>query len=246
MKRQLLRILPLLAGVALMVLTVQLGNWQQRRAAEKEVLQARIDVLLQAPARPLRADAATLEEWQPVKLSGVWLKDATRLIDNRTHQGQAGYHVLTPLLLSDGSGAVLVNRGWVAVGDRRQLPQVPTPAGEQQLEGVLRLPERAPFMLAADSGGAAAPVWQQVDPGRHAALVAPALLAAWVLQQRSPAADGLVRDWPQPAAGIDRHHAYAFQWYALAGLAGCLSAWSAWRLITRRSDDDRSTRLARG
>ncbi|MCK9261025.1 MAG: SURF1 family protein [Azoarcus sp.] len=245
MKRQLLRIVPLLAGVALMVLTVQLGNWQQRRAAEKEALQARIDAMQQAPAQPLRADAAQVEEWQVVKLSGVWLKDATRLIDNRTHQGQAGYHVLTPLLLSDGSGAVLVNRGWIAAGDRRHLPGVPAPAGEQQLEGVIRLPELAPFMLAAESA-AVEQVWQHIDLTRHAALVAPALLAGWVLQQRSPAADGLVRDWPQPAAGIDRHRGYAFQWYALAALAGCLSAWYAWRLITRRSDDDRSTRLARG
>ena len=131
MKARLLRILPLLAGVALMVLTVQLGNWQQGRAAEKEAIQARIDVLMQTPAQPMRADAAQADEWQPLRLTGVWLTAATRLIDNRTHQGQAGYHVLTPLLLNDGSGAVLVNRGWVAAGDRRHLPVVPEPAGRE-------------------------------------------------------------------------------------------------------------------
>ena len=114
MKARLLRILPLLAGVALMVLTVQLGNWQQGRAAEKEAIQARIDVLMQTPAQPMRADAAQADEWQPLRLTGVWLTAATRLIDNRTHQGQAGYHVLTPALLNDGSGAVLVKRGWAA------------------------------------------------------------------------------------------------------------------------------------
>ena len=245
MKARLLRILPLLAGVALMVLTVQLGNWQQGRAAEKEAIQARIDVLMQTPAQPMRADAAQADEWQPLRLTGVWLTAATRLIDNRTHQGQAGYHVLTPLLLNDGSGAVLVNRGWVAAGDRRHLPVVPEPAGEQTLEGVLRLPEQAPFTLAAD-GADDLPVWQHIDTTRHAALVAPAGLAGWVLQQSSPAADGLLRDWPQPAAGVDRHRGYAFQWYALAALAGCLSAWYGRYLMTRRTHDDRSTRLARG
>lgn len=245
MKARLLRILPLLAGVALMVLTVQLGNWQQRRAAEKERIQARIDVLMQAPAQALRADAARPEEWRPLQLKGVWLPAATRLIDNRTHHGQAGYHVLTPLLLDDGSGAVLVNRGWVAAGDRRQLPVVPTPVGEQRIEGLLRLPEQAPFTLGV-AGADELPVWQHIDTTRHAALVAPAYLAGWVVQQNSPAADGLLRDWPQPAAGVDRHRGYAFQWYALAALAGGLSAWYASHLMKRRTHDDRSTRLARG
>ena len=83
MKARLLRILPLLAGVALMVLTVQLGNWQQGRAAEKEAIQARIDVLMQTPAQPMRADAAQAEERRPLRLTGVWLTAATRLIDNR-------------------------------------------------------------------------------------------------------------------------------------------------------------------
>jgi surfeit locus 1 family protein len=30
---------------------------------------------------------------------------------------------------------------------------------------------------------------------------------------------GLVRDWPQPSTGIERHQGYAFQWYALALMA---------------------------
>lgn len=240
-----LRILPLVVGVLIVVLTVQLGNWQQRRAAEKEALQGRIERMMQAPAQALRADAVA-PAWQRVRLSGVWMDAATRLIDNRTHGGQAGYHVLTPLMLADGSGAVLVNRGWVAAGDRRQLPRVPAPVGEQQLEGVLREPETSPFMLAPASESNTLRVWQHIDTVLHAELLAPVPLAPWVLQQTSVAADGLLRDWPPPAAGVDRHRAYAFQWYALACLAAGLSAWHGWRLLTRRSHDDRQARLARG
>lgn len=243
---RLMRYLPLLAGLLLTVSMVELGNWQQRRAAEKREIQAAIEHLAASPARTLRADADRVKEWQPVHLSGVWLDAATRLIDNRTHSGQAGYHVVTPLVLEDGSGAVLVNRGWVAAGDRRQLPTIVAAEGLQDIEGVLRIPEVAPFMLASDNAGELAPVWQYTDTARFTHLLAPAHVAGWMLQQTSSATDGLVRDWPLPSAGIDRHRAYAFQWYALACLAGGLSAWYGRRLMTRRSNDDRQTTLARG
>ena len=37
--------------------------------------------------------------------------------------------------------------------------------------------------------------------------------------KRSPAPDGLLRSWPRPDAGIEKHESYALQWYSLAGLA---------------------------
>ncbi len=42
-----------------------------------------------------------------------------------------------------------------------------------------------------------------------------------VRESDSAKKDGLVRNWPSPTNGIDRHYAYAFQWFALA-LAGFL------------------------
>jgi cytochrome oxidase assembly protein ShyY1 len=43
-------------------------------------------------------------------------------------------------------------------------------------------------------------------------------LQPFVLEQVSP--DGsegvLLRDWPKPDLGVDKHRGYAFQWYALA------------------------------
>lgn len=50
--------------------------------------------------------------------------------------------------------------------------------------------------------------------------------------QDRKAEDGLVRDWAEPSAGIDKHKAYAFQWFSLAFLAAALAlglAWRAWR-----------------
>ena len=44
--------------------------------------------------------------------------------------------------------------------------------------------------------------------------------------------DGLVRDWPDPGSGVEKHLGYAFQWYALAVLAAGL--WARFVLFGRR------------
>ncbi len=253
--------MPIVTGLLLVALTVSLGNWQVRRAQDKIVVQAQIDALTLAAPLAARADAPDLPEWQPLSLAGQWWPDGTILLDNRTHGGRAGYHVLTPLVLADGSGAVLVNRGWIAVGaDRSKLPVVPTADGLQQVQGRLHRVESDAFTLADRSDQAVAGrVWQTLDLQSFRTRVlgsctdAPIVkgsmtcrnLAPWTLLQTSTAGDGLVRDWVTPGAGIDRHRGYAFQWYALASLAAGLTAWYAWRLFSRRNDDDRNARLVR-
>ena len=65
-------------------------------------------------------------------------------------------------------------------------------------------------------------------------------LADYYLQQTSAGHDGLVRDWPAPDAGIDRHRGYAFQWYALAALAAGLTAWYVFNETRRARRDKRN------
>lgn len=254
-------LLPIVAGLLLVALTASLGNWQLRRAHDKLVTQEQIDALALAAPLAARADALDLPEWQPLSLAGQWWPEGGILIDNRTHGGRAGYHVVTPLVLADGSGTVLVNRGWIAVGaDRSKLPLVPTAEGAQRVEGRLHRVESDTFTLAdRPDQVVAGKVWQTLDLQSFRTRVlsscieAPFVqdstscqtLAAWTLLQTSAAGDGLVRDWATPAAGIDRHRGYAFQWYALASLAAGLTAWYAWRLFSRRNDDDRNARLVR-
>jgi surfeit locus 1 family protein len=45
------------------------------------------------------------------------------------------------------------------------------------------------------------------------------------LQQVGPASEGLQRDWPAPALGIDRHYGYAFQWFCLSAVVAILYVW---------------------
>lgn len=208
--------LPLAAGLAIALVTLQLGNWQVRRAAEKTALQVQIDAgAASGTVSPVGRD--DVPEWRTVALRGEWQAAGTIYLDNRVHQGRVGYHVLTPLRLDDGAGVVLVNRGWTrGSADRRDLPRIATPSGRVDVAGTVRRPEAHPFTLADEAGRGQ--VWQYLDLGRYRE-VSGLPVRDWMVQQTSEAPDGLVRDWPRPDAGIERHRGYAFQWYSLAGLS---------------------------
>src|SRR5207247_1812740 len=131
---------------------------------------------------------------------------------NRIRHGRSGFEVVTPLRLA-GGGAVLVNRGWLD-----SVRDVPTPAGQLQLEGVER--KRIPRVLEAapEQGGR---LRQNLDIAQFAAETR-LPLEPRVIEQHSSAADGLLREWPVAQFGAEKSAAYALQWYSLAALAAVL------------------------
>jgi surfeit locus 1 family protein len=207
------------ATIAFCALTVSLGLWQTRRASEKEALQARLERLgaerpLALPARLIAPDDYALRH---VVARGVYADRFTILLDNRVHRGRAGFHVVSPLLITGGNVHVLVNRGWIAAGrTRAELPEAPTPAGEQTVEGLATVPTGRVYELAANT--VEGPVWQNLPLERYRAW-SKLELQPIVIQQTNDAGDGLVREWDRPDAGADRHRGYALQWFALAALA---------------------------
>jgi surfeit locus 1 family protein len=50
------------------------------------------------------------------------------------------------------------------------------------------------------------------------------LLEISVIQQGA-ASEGLLREWPQAATGVEKHYGYAFQWFGLALLIALLYVW---------------------
>jgi surfeit locus 1 family protein len=123
-----------------------------------------------------------------------------------------------PLRIEGSQMHVLVNRGWVAAGSRRDLlPAVTTPSGMQEIAGIAVVPTSRPYELASNSAmnAKAGPVRQNLVIERVAAETRLALQPV-VIQQTSQASDGLVREWPRPDARIDANRAYALQWYAMA------------------------------
>jgi surfeit locus 1 family protein len=166
---------------------------------------------------PAAADWASVR-FRPVVAAGEYAASSQILIDNRVHAGRAGYHVVTPLALADGR-VVLVNRGWVAQGaSRAALPDVPPPFGPVTVEGRIAVPGPGHLDLLPDAVPGV--VWQNLDPARFAAATGVSVLPVVIEQTAAPAPDdGLVRDWPAPDFGIDKHRIYMVQWYAFAALA---------------------------
>jgi surfeit locus 1 family protein len=203
--------------------TASLGAWQLSRAAGKEALQAQIDAQRRLP--PLEADA--LHKGAPlhraVVVRGHWLADHTVFLDNRQMNGKPGFFVLTPLQIEGSAAVVVVQRGWIPrnFGDRAALPRVQTPAGEVEVHGrITGRPPRA-YALGKEAGG---PIRQNLDLDafrRETGLP----LADVVVRQTGGPSEGLERDWPEPATGIDTHYGYAFQWFGLCALIGALFLW---------------------
>lgn len=207
---------PTLAAVAFAVLTFSLGNWQMDRAAYKRSLQARIDAGARYPVLHLGADTVAKAQilYRRVEVEGVFDSQHEILLDNRIHDGVAGYHVLTPLKIPGGNRAVLVNRGWIPVGkNRSDLPYIPAFKARVKIAGLAVDPDTRYFEL-----GSASPqgrVWQNLNFERYAALSGLSL-QPFVLQQSNDSGDGLIRIWPRPDTGVATHLSYAMQWYGLA------------------------------
>jgi surfeit locus 1 family protein len=173
---------------------IALGVWQAGRAEQKRALGA---------------------QQQRIVVHGEFLAERTLLLDNKVRHHRAGYEVVTPLRLAEGIH-VLVNRGWIEAPPRRdQLPEVATPRGRVRVEGRMleRLPQ--PMKLAEKTSGK---VRQSLDL-KEFALESGLALQAFVIEQHAGPADGLLREWTAPEAGIEKHQAYSLQWYSLAALA---------------------------
>ncbi len=110
--------------VVLCLLFLSLGRWQWGRAEQKRELWAQFDRGSGDVVSLGTRGMAELPRYARVRVEGRWEPRRQFLLDNRTHDGRAGYEVLTPLWLDDGR-VVLVNRGWVPFGGYRdRLPDV--------------------------------------------------------------------------------------------------------------------------
>jgi surfeit locus 1 family protein len=219
------RLLPTLAAIAGLFVTVSACLWQYGRGQEKDRLAAEIADANRAAMTTL--SAAPIPEdrlrFRRVRARGVFRTEATVLLDNQAHGGVPGYHVYMPLRLADSDMHVLVKRGWVQGSlDRSVLPVVRTPEGELTVEG-LALPPN-PRFLELSGGTREDTVWQNVTLDRVREAY-PLEYQPLILEQHNEAPDGLVRQWPAPASGSAKHYGYAFQWGAMAALIVVLYFW---------------------
>jgi len=216
-----------LAALVVAGSTFSLGQWQLRRAAQKEAVQATIDIKKGLPALDERALFATKniadEVHRQAVLQGTWVSSRTVYLDNRPMNGRTGFWVVTPLVLQDTGQTILVQRGWVPrdFANRMNLAEIYTPAGQVKVEGRIAPP---PSKLYAFKGAEAGPIRQNIDVDAFRLETGLPLMAVSLLQTGAPS-EGLLRNWAAPNLGVDKHHGYAFQWFGLCALVVMLYVW---------------------
>lgn len=203
-------------ALIVIVIMVQLGNWQLSRAREKEARQEKLDTLSHQPAVSLPPDLVKLEDFQyrKTEVQGMYLPEYTVYLDNKIYRGVAGYHIITPLKIGSGPMCVLVNRGWVAADhDRSRLPDITTPSEPVLVSGVATAATQKTLELSKEM--VSGRVWENLDLERYRNATGLQLQPVMILQQDN-VKDGLVRDWARPDLGIGKNLGYAFQWFAMA------------------------------
>ncbi len=221
----------LLLALVCVALTCSLGFWQLGRAQTKLDWQAEITQKGQMPVlegtflggpQDSQGQRAGLLH-RPVQLEGEWIEKYTVYLDNRQMNARPGFYVLTPFKLQGTGAVVLVQRGWVGrdFTDRMRLPPIQTPAGVVTLNGLIALP---PSKLYALGEEAKAVIRQNLDLQDFRVETGLPLLEISVVQVGA-ASEGLLREWPQAATGVEKHYGYAFQWFGLALLIALLYVW---------------------
>ena len=206
-------------------LLIGLGGWQLSRGFEKHALKQAWDTRKQRVMQIKSAAEIRPLAYQEVILHGEWQPARWFLLDNRVHQNQIGFEVLSVFRLHSGDN-LLVNRGWVGAHDPR-LPRLGERLvrGPTQIAGVLYRPEKGFTLGPTYTDQAAWPrVIQYFDPAALAtALAAPLSPSMLVLNPDTDAA--LVPRWRPGTISAARHYGYTLQWWGLAAVLcvfGCI------------------------
>ena len=240
-RRLLLTTLVLLAVAAM----VTAGFWQLHRLSERRDRNAAITSRSELPIVEVQ-DLVDVDdgyhagreiEYRGVRVTGVYQPDGQVLIRNRTHQGAAGYWVLTPLRLADGA-VVAVNRGWIphAAGTGASPVDFTAPDGSVTVVGLARATVTATRLLQADPAQGVLTEMARPDLARLAQQIDGPLLPAYIqLQTQSPPPGDLPIPVPPPDLSEGSHLAYAVQWFIFATIAAV-----GYPLILRRQTNKAS------
>jgi len=233
------RFIPTLLTIIIVPLLVSLGMWQLDRADEKRAIDQGVNDAIAKPALRLNdADLTKLDNeiYRTASLTGQYDTKQQFLLDNRTHKGQPGYHVFSPFLFEQSSTknttkyAVLINRGWISYqGTRDQIADISLDKEISEIAGsIKKIPRSIVLKAKADEVSSTALVFktenkqlegvsliQSVQLERLGKTLNYELLPVMIELDKT-ARDGFVREWQPYYGSIDKHNAYALQWFAMA------------------------------
>ena len=232
---------------ALLPVLIGFGFWQLDREQEKILLQSSYEARIQSPE-------IAMEELNPAQDNLAYLKvtangfyDNQRyfLLDNRIYKGVVGYEVISPFKTESGM-TVLINRGWIAQGGRRDtLPVAPQIEERTQMRGSIYVPLGAPFLLGSQQEINTINwprVIQSLDMGRLAAELDVDSLFPYTVRLADNARGALQSNWPLLNMMPEKHRAYAVQWFVMAAVLMLLFLYTSVRHPEIRKQSELRTR----
>ncbi len=201
---------------------VLLGRWQMDRRAETLAEINRVVSNYSATPIPFSQAKAQFQsldpakEWTQVELSGRYDVAGQRVVRNRPLNGQPGYEVVVPFRLDSGE-AVVVDRGWLPIGNKTpgRPDSIPAPPSGEVTVVVRLKPGEAKLDRGAVEGQLAS-----IDlPGFGTELPYPLLTGAYgQLAGETPAPASMPVAFPKPATDEGTHLSYSLQWFAFGVL----------------------------
>ena len=225
------RIVATVSALLVIAIGCGAGIWQLGRAQTKIALAANLLARQQMPILNANAGSWTLEEAGERRMiaRGQYIPEAAIWLDNRPRpvppagstNAQSGFYLMMPVRLEGQDEVLWINRGWAPRNNenRETLPPVKTPNKVVNIEGIVFAHPGKVYELGSGKvfGDISKPrIEQNFDLAVEGKLRSWTQLPFILRELETGSEDGLVRDWPPLTSGVDRHYAYAFQWFALA------------------------------
>lgn len=223
------KLIPTLAAIILVPFLASLGFWQLDRADQKREID---DGVKQAQAKKALGlntfinsnshNDFSKEIYRSASLSGHYDNEHQYLLDNRTYKGKAGFHVLTPFLLDSSSKTILINRGWIGYqGTRDNIPDISITENNINIRGVMKQQGRAIVLNSSNDDDELKPTYPKLVQSIQLTELAKELnieLLPIIIELDKDDETGFIRDWQPYYGSIDKHNAYALQWFSFAGI----------------------------
>jgi surfeit locus 1 family protein len=216
-----------LIWLALVVLSsaafAKLGFWQLERSTEKaELIQLQLErshTLIEAPSKT-NPNQIPEYQYRKVALKGHYIPELQWYLDNKTHHGKVGYHIISAFKLDQGF-VVLVNRGWIqGHPDRRKLPPIELNKNSAIAEGIIYFPSKNQFVSNRLSNFESFSIIPQIAFSQLSERIvqyAPNSDVANYMVLLSPISEmGYVREWKFANMPPEKHIAYAVQWFGIS------------------------------
>lgn len=216
------RIALLLMTLTVAATCVRLGFWQLDRLEQRRSHNSVVSARLASPLRPLDAllGVATPPQdlaYLRVEVTGTYDPDHEVTLYGRPLEGRPGDHVLTPLVIDDGT-AVVVDRGWVPIRDGAQPGMTSPPSGPVTVRGFLIEPEASTHPEEGDPTPETVARLDLTLIGKGLPYdLAP--VALQLTDQVPPQSSGLPVPAPEPKLDEGPHLSYAVQWFSFAAIA---------------------------